>query len=165
MNKRPQKDQNTQVTPPAETPAAASTLKSLWLGTCARYTILCLILLVASAIASGSLTVTYVDTVSFLLQLPFGLCLTLAAWVRRSDKLSTGAKVGLHALATLGGFYLFGYLPYQIRTKPTGMQILIILLLAVILYAAAMGIFAAVTAGRRQKRVNDTPYESQFRKE
>ena len=41
----------------------------------------------------------------------------------------------------------------------------IILLLAVILYAAVMGIFAAVTAGRRQKRVNDTPYESQFRKE
>jgi hypothetical protein len=109
--------------------------------------------------------VTYVDTVRFILLLPLGLCLTLAAWARRSDKLSAGAKVGLHALATLGGFYLFGYLPYQIRTKPTGMQILIILLLAVILYAAAMGIFAAVTAGRRQKKVNDTPYESQFRKE
>ena len=165
MNKRPQKDQNTQVTPPAETVSVAAPLKSLWLGTCARYTVLCLILLVTSAIASDSLAVTYVDTVRFFLLLPLGLCLTLAAWVRRSDKLSTGAKVGLHALATLGGFYVFGYLPYQVRTKPTGMQILIILLLAVIIYAAVMGVFAAVTAGKRQKKVDDTPYESQFRKE
>ena len=144
---------------------ALTLVKELWLGTCARYTVLCLILLLISAVIADSLTVTYVDTVRFILLLPLGLCLALAAWVRRSDKLSAGAKVGLHALATLGGFYLFGYLPYQIRTKPTGMQILFILLLAVILYAAAMGIFAAVTAGRRQKRVNDTPYESQFRKE
>ena len=157
MNKRAPEVKNHQ--------APTSLLRELWLGTCARYTVLCLIMLLASAIASDSLTVTYVDTVSFLLLLPFGLCLTLAAWARRSDKLPTGAKVALHALATLGGFYLFGYLPYQVRTKPTGMQILIILLLAVIIYAAVMGVFAAVTAGKRRKKVDDTPYESQFRKE
>ena len=82
--------------------------KDLWLGTCARYTVLCLILLLASAIASDSLTVTYVDTVRFILLLPLGLCLTLAAWVRRSDKLSAGAKVGLHALVAVFG-QLFVY--------------------------------------------------------
>ena len=144
---------------------ALACAKNLWLGTCARYTVLCLILLLASAIASDSLTVTYVDTVSFLLQLPFGLCLTLAAWVRRSDKLSTGAKVGLHALATMGGFYLFCYLPYQLRTKPSGMQVFIILLVAVILYGITMAIVAAVTAKTRQKKLDEIPYESQFRKE
>ena len=144
---------------------ALTLVKDLWLGTCARYTVLCLILLVTSAIASDSLTVTYVDTVRFFLLLPFGISLTLAAWVRRSDKLTTGAKVGLHALATLGGFYLFCYLPYQVRTKPAGMQVLIILLLVVILYAVAMGIYAAVTAKTRQRQVDDTPYESQFRKD
>lgn len=143
---------------------AAAYAKSLWLGTCARYTVLCLIMLLASAIASDSLTVTYVDTVSFLLLLPFGLCLTLAAWARRSDKLPTGAKVALHAPATLGGFYLFCYLPYQLRTKPSGMQVLVILLAAVILYAIAMGIFAAVTAKSRQKKIDAQPYESQYRK-
>ena len=143
---------------------ALTCAKNLWLGTCARYTVLCLILLLASAIASDSLTVTYVDTVSFFLQLPFGFCLTLAAWVRRSDKLSTGVKVGLHALATLGGFYLCGYLPYQLRTKPSGMQVLVILLTAVILYAIVMGIFAAVTAKSRQKKIDAQPYESRYRK-
>lgn len=163
MNKSAPKAQNTK----AETAAATdpvALIRSLWLGTCARYTILCLILLVTSAIASDSLTVTYVDTVRFFLLLPFGLTLTLAAWVRRS-RLGAGAKVGLHALATLGGFYLFCYLPYQVRTKPAGMQVLIILLLVVILYAVAMGIYAAVTAKTRQRQVDDTPYESQFRKD
>ena len=164
MNKRPQKDQNTQVTPPDEVASLLAPLKSLWLGTCARYTVLCLILLLASAIASDSLTVTYVDTVSFFLQLPFGFCLTLAAWVRRSDKLSAGVKVGLHALATLGGFYLCGYLPYQLRTKPSGMQVLIILLAAVILYAVVMAVVTAVSAKSRQKQIDAEPYESRYRK-
>lgn len=138
--------------------------KNLWLGSCARYTVLCLIMLVASAIASDSLTVTYLDTVRFLLLLPFGFCLTLAAWARRSDRLSTGPKVALHALATLGGFYLFCYLPYQISTKPSGMQVLIILLAAAILYAIVMAIFTAVTAKSRQKKIDTQPYESQYRK-
>lgn len=143
---------------------ALTCAKNLWLGTCARYTVLCLILLLASAIASDSLTVTYVDTVSFFLQLPFGFCLTLATWVRRSDKLSAGVKVGLHALATLGGFYLCGYLPYQLRTKPSGMQVLIILLAAVILYAVVMAVITAVSAKSRQKQIDAEPYESRYRK-
>ncbi len=165
MNKHPQKDQNTQVTSPQKAPTVSSRVRALWLGTCARYTVLCLILLVTSAIASRSLTVTYVDTVHFFLLLPFGLCLTLAALVRRSDKLSTGGKVALHALITLGGFYFFCYLPYQVRTKPSGMQILIVLLAVAILYAIVMAVVAAVTAGARQKKLDSVPYESQFRKE
>ena len=165
MNKQPQKDQNKSVTSPQKTPTVSAPIRSLWMGTCARYTVLCLILLVTSAIASRSLTVTYVDTVHFFLLLPFGLCLTLAARVRRSDKLSAGAKVGLHATATLGGFYLFCYLPYQLRTKPSGMQVFIILLAVVILYAAVMAVVAAVTAGARQRKLDSVPYESQFRKE
>ena len=164
MNKPAREAQNTKVEA-VDSSDPRATLRALWLGTCARYTVLCLIMLVTSAIASDSLTVTYVDTVRFFLLLPFGLCLTLAATVRRSDKLSALAKVGLHALSTLGGFYLFCYLPYQVRTKPTGMQVLIILLLVVVLYAAVMGIYAAVTAGARQKKIDDTPYESQFRKD
>ena len=148
-----------------DTRTPSALLKDLWLGTCARFTVLCLILLVTSAIASDSLTITYVDTVRFFLLLPFGLCLTLSAWVRRSDKLSAGGKVALHALSTLGGFYLFCYLPYQVRTDPSGMQVLIILLLVAVLYAAVMAIWAGVTRKSRQRKLDETPYESQFRKE
>ena len=164
MNKPAREAQNTKTASPAA-PSPATLLRSLWLGSCARYTVLCLILLVTSAIASNSLSVTYVDTLRFFLLLPFGFTLTLAARVRRSDKLTAGAKVGLHALATLGGFYVFCYLPYQVRSKPSGMQALIILLLVAVLYAAVMGIYAAATAKSRQSRIDDTPYESQYRKD
>jgi hypothetical protein len=161
MNKSAPAAHNTE----EDTRSPAAVLKELWLGTCARFTVLCLILLVTSSIAEDSLTVTYVDTVRFFLLLPFGLCLTLSAWVRRSDKLSAGAKVGLHALSTLGSFYLFCYLPYQVRTSPSGMQVLIILMLVAILYAAVMAIWAGVTRKSRQRKLDETPYESQFRKE
>ena len=33
------------------------------------------------------------------------------------------------------------------------------------MYAVAMGIYAAVTAKTRQKKLDEVPYESQFRKE
>lgn len=150
--------------PEAHNTNAPSLLRSLWLGTCARYTLLCLILLVTSSIAADSLTLTYVDSVRFFLLLPFGLCLTLAAMTRRSATLSTGAKCALHPLITLGGFYVFCYLPYQLRTKPSGMQILIILLLVIILYATVMAIYAAAVSKRNRKKAEETPYESQFSK-
>lgn len=161
MNKSPSKAKNKQAdTSVATSPVAL--LRDLWLGTCARFTVLCLILLVTSSIASASLTTNYVDTVHFFLLLPFGLCITLATRVRKSDKLSTGAKCGLHPLAFLGGFYFFCYLPYQIRTNPSGQQVFIILLLVVLLYAITMGIIAAVSAKIRKNKMADLPYESQY---
>ena len=160
MNKSSRKAKNTTV----ETTPILPRLRSLWRGTCTRFTLLCLFMLVTSAIASDSLTITYVDSVSFFLLLPFGLCLTLAAGARRSPKLSSGAKVGLHVLCTLGGFYLCCYLPYQVRTNPSGMQILLVLLAAVIVYGLVMGIYAAATAQSRRKKRDETPYESQFHK-
>lgn len=150
--------------PEAPHTKAPSLATRVWLGTCARYTVLCMFMLVTSAIAADSLTITYVDTVHFFLLLPFGLCLTLAAMARRAERLSAGSRLGLHALATLGGFYLFCYLPYQVRTKPTAMQVLIILLAVLLVYAIAVAIYAAVTAKKRQKHIDDTPYESQFGK-
>lgn len=156
MNK-PAPEANNKKTAPA-------ILRDLWLGSCARFTVLCLILLTVSSIGSDSLTLTYIDTVRYFLLLPFAVCLTLAAWARRSDKLSGGVKCVLHPLAVLGGFYLCCYLPYQLRTNPTNMQVFIILLAVALLYALGMGIYALVTRKSRQKRIDDTPYVSQFGK-
>ena len=171
MNKSNPRAPRRQTETAAEIPAATasgegktSLVKSLWLGSCSRFTVLCLIMLVISAIASDSLTVTYVDTVHFFLLLPFGFFLAVAARVRLSESLSTGVKCLLHATVTLGGFYLFAYLPYQVRTKPSPMQVLILLLAAMLLYAAVMGVYALVTHKRRRKAVEDTPYVSQYRK-
>lgn len=161
MNKR---SVNTKNNPVPDTPATTSLARELWLGTCARYTVLCLLLLLISAIVSDSLTVTYVDTVRFFLLLPFAFCLAVATKVRKAPRLSTGAKCALHPVLFLGGFYLFCYLPFQISTKPSGQQILILLILVALLYGISMGIFCLISRSLRQKKIDDTPYVSQFQK-
>ena len=96
MNKSSREAQNNQT--PASTVA-----KEIWLGTCARYAVLTLVILFFGMLTSDSLSVTYVDTVSFFLLLPLGLCLTLATRVRKTNALRTVAKYILHPLLVLGG--------------------------------------------------------------
>ncbi len=157
MNNRPADAQNNSVSS-----SAPRWLRDLWLGACARYTVLALLMLLLNAILHDSLTETYVDTLRFFLLLPFSAMLTVAALVRRSERLSGRVRLLLHPLVTLGGFYLCLYLPYQIETKPSGQQVLLIVLLAIILYALVMGIYLLCTRRSRQKSIDNTPYVSQF---
>lgn len=159
MNNRPSNPNDMKKTSAAK---PLSLPMALWFGTCARYTVLCLILLVVSAIVSDSATVTYIEPIRFFLLLPFGFFLTLATYVRRAEKLSTGAKLGLHPVIVLGGFYLCCYLPFQISSKPAGQQIFLFLLLAILLYGLFMGIFLLISRLLGQKKTEDTPYVSQY---
>lgn len=145
-----------------QTPSPLHRLRDLWLGSCARYTVLCLLMMVISAIASDSITVTYIEPVRFFLLLPFALFLTLAAWSRRAERLPKGAKLALHPILVMGGFYLFCYLPFQISSKPSPQQILILLMLALLVYALSMGILLAISHALRRKKTEDTPYVSQY---
>ena len=158
MNKRPN-DSTDRQTP---APTASSRLRDLWLGSCARYTVLCLLMMVVSAIASGSLTVTYIDPIRFFLLLPFAVFLTLAAWTRRAKGLSVGAKCALHPLLVMSGFYLFCYLPFQIISKPSGQQVLILIILALLAYGIGMGIFLAFSRLVGRKTTEEAPYVSQY---
>lgn len=159
MNKRTLDVKNNQTD---TSPRAASLTRTLWLGTCARYTVLCMILLLINAISADGQDA--IEPLRFFLLLPFALCLTLAATVRKTDKLSTGAKCALHPFLFLGGFYLCCYLPFQISTKPSGQQVLIIFLLVAILYGSFMGIFSLISAKLGRKSKEESPYVSQYRK-
>lgn len=156
MNKQSSKTNTQQDTSPAQI------LQGLWFGTCARYTVLCLALLTISAILSDSATVTYIEPVRFFLLLPFGFFVTLAARVRNGEKLPTGAKLALHPILVLGGFYLCCYLPFQITSKPAAQQVFLFLLLAVLLYGLFMGIFLLILRCIKRKKMEDTPYVSQY---
>ena len=156
MNKQPTNTQTRQAVPPL------TRLRDLWLSSCARYTVLCLLMMVVSAILSDSLTVTYIEPVRFFLLLPFAFFLTLAARTRRAEKMSTGAKCLLHPILVMGGFYLCCYLPFQIVSKPSGQQILILVILALLVYGICMGIFLAVSRTLGRKKTDDTPYVSQY---
>lgn len=150
-------------TPPVNNTSsgAPSVARALWQRTCVLFTIFSLSLMLLSAILWQSVTEVYVSVIQFLLLLPFALLVALAGMARRSA-LPTGAKVALHPILSLGGFYLCVYLPYQLEKSPSGAQVLMILLLVALVYGIAMGIVALCTAGKRQKAIDETPYVSQF---
>lgn len=150
--------------PPAQnnSTASPSLARRLWQGTCTRFTLIALMALLVNLLFSGTDSQIYVEPLRFLLFLPFAFCLAVAALVRTSKGLSTGARVALHPICSLGGFYLCLYVPYQIKSKPTGGQMLILLLLALIVYGIAMGILALIGRRSRQKEIDEAPYVSQF---
>ncbi len=149
----------------APAPVAPTGLaRRLWQGTATRYTVISLCVILLNLLLNAAEAETYVEPLRFLLFLPFSLALTVAALVRRSDKLSGGAKVGLHPLISLGAFYLCLYLPYQLETRPSGAQVLILVILAALVYGIAMGVYLLCTRRARQKKLDETPYVSQFGK-
>lgn len=159
MNKHPRRVQNKQ-----DAPATALTVKRFAAGACLRYTILTVSVLVIHALftAFESGTNPYIDPSLLWLLMPFALCLTAAAAVRKTDKLSRAFRYTLHPLLSLGSFYLCLYLPYQIAEKPRAATTFVILLCAAAVYAAIVGTMAFITHRKRQKTLDKTPYVSRF---
>lgn len=145
-------------------PTIGATVRELWHTTCVWFTALVLVILLLRAILSESFSMVGVPLLQFFLLLPFSFLTALAGLVRRSAALSTVARCLLHPLLCLGGFYLFLYLPYQIETAPSGADILMILFLVALVYAIGAGIYALCTRKKRRKKIDDTPYVSQFTK-
>ncbi len=161
MNKSRPRAQNKQTESPNVALSPVDHIRRLLGGTCLRYTVVSVIALLINLIISEE-EMSYVDPLRFLLFLPFSLCLALATDIRASDKLALGAKLALHPLTVLGGFYLCLYLPLQIRTSPSGAQVLLMLLLAALVYGIVMGIIALLTRRTRRQQLEETPYVSQF---
>ena len=161
-----------QTKPAAPTPApvtARTVLRDLWYGTATRYTAIALGLLLVNVILNASAdgtaaegTMTMVDPLRFFLLIPFSLLLTVATLVRRTDKLATGAKVALPPLCVLGGLYRCFILPYQVQTKASPAQTMMLLLFALIIYLIVMAVCLLITRRRGQKQVDATPYTRQF---
>ncbi len=145
-----------------ETAKSTTLWRRLVQGTCLRYTVITLASLLVGLLMGGIETNAFVDPLRLFLFLPFSLALTTATEIRKAPRLPTGARITLHPLCTLGGFYLFCYLPYQITGKPTGRQVLMMLLLAAVVYGVVMGIFLACTRRARQKKIDESTYTSQF---
>ena len=74
------------------------------------------------------------------------------------------AFVRLHPILSLGGFYICCYLPFQVSTKPSGAQVLLMLLLAALVYGLIMTAVCLITASHRRKQTEETPYVSQYTK-
>lgn len=98
-----------------------------------------------------------------LFVLPLSLCLSGASRVRHSS-LSAAARIVCHALLTLGGAYLFAYLPMQIELKPSARVTLVSVLLGVLIYVPVMAVIAVLTRRKERRNTEDKPYQPQFGK-
>ncbi len=129
--------------------------------TCMLYTAIALFVLLIQLIISGNRQ--GVSALNFLLLIPFAACIALAGLLRTSDKLPMWGKLLSHPLLTLGGFYLCVYLPARIHWRPTPSMTLVIPILSTVVYGASVTVILLVSRRKRQKTVDATPYESQFK--
>lgn len=95
-----------------------------------------------------------VNALRVYLLAPMALCFAAAGLVRLSDR-RLWVRLTLHALLSLGGFWLFGYLPYRLQTRSGGTQMLIMALLALFVYAVLLIIWSAVTHRRHSGRSDE----------
>ncbi len=163
MNKSNTRTQNKKAeeattNPPKSSPMTV--LHDLLTATCTRYTVISLIAILVNLLLSGKED-AYISPLRFLLILPFAFLLAAATLVRRADKLSTGAKVALHPILSLGGFYLCIYLPFQLAAAHTGTQF-VLLLLAALVYGIIMAVITIIARRTRRKQEEKIPYVSQF---
>lgn len=143
------------------TDTTVSPLRALWawvLHACAWYAVISTAVLLIYMIRDMA-----PSPLRLLLVLPLSLCLAGASRVRHSS-LSAATRIVCHALLTLGGAYLFAYLPMQIELKPSARVTLVSVLLGVLIYVPAMAVIAVLTRHRERRKTEDKPYQPQFDK-
>lgn len=100
-------------------------------------------------------------TASYFLILAFCACFALANTVFSKTSLSIWWRSILHAVLTLGGFFLCIYTRYaDIGVKSEALTLFSVL--ATLLYAAAFGVFLAVRHARIRKKEKKTYYQNLY---
>lgn len=131
------------------------------LNACAWYTALTVLILIITLLMGGGDKA--LQPLQCLLFLPLGLCLSGAGLLRRAP-LHGGVYVICHALLTIGGIFLFGFLPYILNSNAGSAGVLMFLLLSLCIWGVAFAVFF-VRDRRTKVRVRDVqPYKPQFGK-
>lgn len=134
----------------------------MWLlRACAWYTVLTALILIIDLVAGGA-DDTALQPLQCLLLFPLGLCLSGASIVRRTSSMPGYAHVLCHALLTIGGIFLCGFLPYILRQDRNPMVVPVCLLVSMVLWGIVFAV-QSIRAHRREAKTRDTqPYRSQF---
>lgn len=113
-------------------------LKKICLWACVYYTATTFLLIFLFWLISNDIT-RAMHPVALMLVLPFSLFFATANYICKETKLGTAAKVFLHYALTLGGIWLFLFLPNKSEGQSASGAFLLFLLLTVI-YALIMGV-------------------------
>ena len=126
---------------------------------CVCYTVTALVLCTVLLLIFGGSSGT-ISPLSFLLIFPFSVCYAVAAFLYKKTALPLAAKVILHFLFTVGGFFFFVFLPARSANRESGS--VAILITFIIGYLIIFGLTALFT--RRWKKETDCEedYTPQF---
>lgn len=134
-------------------------IKRIFRSSCIIYTVialfLCLILMMISEDLSKA-----ISPKNFLLIFPFSVCLATANLLDKSSRLAQFYKSLLHAGITLGGFFLFLYLPAFRGTSDS--NFFVVLLVFVVCYALIYGLTLLFRYRIRKEFGEETEYKPQF---
>lgn len=129
---------------------------------CAWYTLMSVLLLIPALLASDT-DGQVIYPFRFLLLLPLGVCFAAAGLVRHAAW-PRGARIPVHILLTIGGLYLFAFLPYALEREAAPSVTLGFLALCAVAWGIGFAVYAAIQRKKRQKKQDATPYRSQFGK-
>ena len=132
-------------------------IKQIFIGASVSFTVIVIVLSFILAGLSGNQSI---DPIRFLLIFPFSVCLSLANIYHKNEKHAAFLRFFVHSLLTVGGFFLFLYLPAY-RNAETSSLFLVLLLFSV-LYVIGYGIYA-LFIGRWKKQVRlESDYQPHF---
>ena len=136
--------------------------KNIWarigLNACVYYTATVLFLLCLFTLFG--MNTEGIQPVKLLAILPFSLLFSAANTLFREAKFSKGGRVVLHFLLSVGGAFLFLYLPNK-QPDSRGWMMLLVLLL---IYWLIMGIILVIGARVERVKRDSSQYQSVYRK-
>ena len=152
----------------SKTEGSRSCLKSILCATCCYYTVFSLVMVLVTALASGSFEVG-VYSPKLLLLLPLSAAIATSQAILGVESISRGVRYFLHPVLCLGAAYLCIILPYQLEQASLGRtvtpaQLLLFVLAAAVVYGVAVLIRVLLRGAMGKRREAETPYESQFGK-
>lgn len=141
-------------------PSPILRIKQIFVSSAVIFTVAVLLLGFILAGASGNLSI---DPIRFLLIFPFALSLAIGNDLHKAKKNSPFLSFLFHFIFTVGGFFLFLYLPAY-KDASSSSSFLILLLFAAV-YLVIYGIYA-IFRSRWKKQVRlESDYQSQFSSE
>ena len=111
---------------------------------------------------TGNITSGF-NLVALLLVFPFSCLFSAANWIYRHTDMQKWVRVFIHYTLTVGGAFIFLFLPNKAPTQKASASLLLFLVFTV-LYAIIMGIVLGISARIHRVKREASQYRSVYRK-
>lgn len=137
-------------------------IKKILLGSCVYYTAATFFILFLYFALNRDLS-GGVQTLALIAILPFALCFSSANVIYRHTPLDKWIRVVLHYVLTVGGAFLFLYLPNK-DPQQSGSQALLLFLVFTVIYVIVMSIILTISGRIRRVTRDEGKYHSVYKK-